>query len=730
MIREISQTSRNSFAFAASPALRRRIERPAIRALRGAFTALMMVLGGCLLLSSALPSVAYAQSTTCAEDGGQAYCTAPLFGPPQYQVYDPFFGNTNSPTELGIYLHLQDAVGGLYCPGTVNTQVPPWAWSLEHNFPSAIYWDTQVALSGQTGQCGAGPPNEVPFTDYYYPVEWISNLGCPVGWTTGGETTNYPYGSCIRPYCQRCQQKQCPQVVGAPIDPADGNETESAVDYAGIGHLQFVRTYNYAGTILGPGTSNGAAGMGWNHSYEYRLWFFAGGAVRILRPDGNDRLFLPVSGGYQEYGTGVDQLKPITGNPSGAVWEVIDENDNQLYFDPNGNLLSLTFRGGDTLTFTYSSVTTPTNVAPEIGLLLTASDAYGHQLQFTYNAQLQIATLTDPSGGVTTYTYTAVSGLPQGLLTSVAYPDSTTRQYIYNESAYTQGANIPYALTGVVDELGNRYETISYNSQGQAIGSVLAGGVDQFTVTPGSLTAGAGPATITDPLGMSRTYGYSLVNGVEKFTGSNVVCPNCTDAPASVAYDANGNFASRTDFDNNLTTSVYNLTRNLETSRVEASGTSIARTITTTWDPNWRQPDLVTEPNRTTGYTYNSLGGVLTKTITDTTVTPNTTRVWTYTYDGYGRILTAKGPRTDVNSTTTYAYYTCTTGSQCGQLQTVTDALGHVTTYNTYNTFGQPLTITDPNGTVTTLTYDKRQRLLSRGGGWIRAESSAFLWIT
>jgi YD repeat-containing protein len=65
-----------------------------------------------------------------------------------------------------------------------------------------------------------------------------------------------------------------------------------------------------------------------------------------------------------------------------------------------------------------------------------------------------------------------------------------------------------------------------------------------------------------------------------------------------------------------------------------------------------------------------------------------------------------------------------------GQLQTVTDALGHVTTYNTYNTFGQPLTITDPNGTVTTLTYDKRQRLLSRGGGWIRAESSAFLWIT
>ena len=49
--------------------------------------------------------------------------------------------------------------------------------------------------------------------------------------------------------------------------------------------------------------------------------------------------------------------------------------------------------------------------------------------------------------------------------------------------------------------------------------------------------------------------------------------------------------------------------------------------------------------------------------MTDTTVTPNIVRTWTYTYDSYGRMLTAKGPRTDINSTYTYAYYTCTTGS-------------------------------------------------------------------
>jgi YD repeat-containing protein len=109
------------------------------------------------------------------------------------------------------------------------------------------------------------------------------------------------------------------------------------------------------------------------------------------------------------------------------------------------------------------------------------------------------------------------------------------------------------------------------------------------------------------------------------------------------------------------------------------------------------------------------MGNVLTKTITDPAT--SVSRTWTYTYDSYGRRLTAKGPRTDVSSTTTYAYYTCTTGYQCGQLYTVTDPVGNITTYNTYNAHGQPLTITDPNGVVTTLTYDARKRLTSRQVG-------------
>ncbi len=66
---------------------------------------------------------------------------------------------------------------------------------------------------------------------------------------------------------------------------------------------------------------------------------------------------------------------------------------------------------------------------------------------------------------------------------------------------------------------------------------------------------------------------------------------------------------------------------------------------------------------------------MLSRTVTDTTVTPNVSRTWTYTYNANGRVLTEDGPRTDVNDITTYTYYACTTGAECGQVSTVTNAL-------------------------------------------------------
>jgi YD repeat-containing protein len=48
-----------------------------------------------------------------------------------------------------------------------------------------------------------------------------------------------------------------------------------------------------------------------------------------------------------------------------------------------------------------------------------------------------------------------------------------------------------------------------------------------------------------------------------------------------------------------------------------------------------------------------------------------------------------------------------------GYLQTITDAIGNVTTVTSWDWRGAPLSFTDPNGVATNLTYDIHGRLLT-----------------
>lgn len=74
-------------------------------------------------------------------------------------------------------------------------------------------------------------------------------------------------------------------------------------------------------------------------------------------------------------------------------------------------------------------------------------------------------------------------------------------------------------------------------------------------------------------------------------------------------------------------------------------------------------------------------------------------RASTVTYNTKGLIDTVDGPRTDVSDVAHYAY------DAQGRLYTVTNALGQVTKYETYDVYGNPGKVTDANGIVTLLTY-------------------------
>jgi len=242
-------------------------------------------------------------------------------------------------------------------------------------------------------------------------------------------------------------------------------------------------------------------------------------------------------------------------------------------------------------------------------------------------------------------------------------------------------------------------------------------------------------STVTDPLGTLRTTNVSTIIGVQKPFNVSQPCstPGCGNALKSTAttYDANGNVASLTDFKSNLTCYAYDLSRNLETTRIEGLTTATtcatalaamslaapARKITTTWHATYRLPLTITEPaagggTKTTTNNFDTAGNLLSLTV----ATPAGTRVWSWTYDAFGRVLTATDPHSHVTTNTYYAN-TSGPGLNRGLLASVANALNQTTTIDSYNAHGQPLQMTDANGLVTTMTYDARQRLHTRNVG-------------
>jgi RHS repeat-associated protein len=224
-------------------------------------------------------------------------------------------------------------------------------------------------------------------------------------------------------------------------------------------------------------------------------------------------------------------------------------------------------------------------------------------------------------------------------------------------------------------------------------------------------------------------------------------CPTCTTATSTMTYDANGNLATRIDYLGNRTNSTYDLTRNLETQRTEGltaggASTTATRTTSTQWHALYRFPVGVAEPLRLTTYTYDTAGNRLTKTIQATTdsngslgfaaTQQGTPRTWTYTYTSFGRVHTIDGPRTDVSDVTTYAYFS--DSDSCvgcrGQVQTVSNALNQITTYDNYDHDGRVTQLTDPNGVVSTLTYTARGWLNTRtvNAGQASAETTTYFY--
>jgi RHS repeat-associated protein len=442
-------------------------------------------------------------------------------------------------------------------------------------------------------------------------------------------------------------KNSCPNDSGLPVDPGkpvnvtNGNMYLQQTDYRlpGIGDgLEITRTYNSKNQTAG------LFGYGWSSILDESVVPYGTKLLRLNLPDGR-----------AVYLTRSSTSDPYLAAPMSFYGQVVKNVDNTYtltfkdgrvhQFNANGRLTSFADRNGNTITLTLNGSGNPTTI----------TDASGRTITLTYDSFTKIATISDSTGTIATYVHAFWNRL-----TSVTYADGS--KYVFTD--VFSGNNV--YLTTVKDALNNVLESHTYDSQGRALTSEIAGnGTERYTFNYVSATE----TDVTDALNHVTKYFFDKSKGRNVVTSVEGSCGCGNSQVTQWTYDNSLNVTSKIDALNHTTTYTYDTNGNRLT-ETDATGT-----IT---------------------YTYDSLGNVL-------TVTDQMSGVWTNTYDSHGNLLTAKDP---LNNTTTLTY------NAQGQILTVTDPRNNATTF-LYDANGNVTRRTNALNNQINTTYDTRGRVTS-----------------
>lgn len=607
--------------------------------------------------------------------------------------------------------------------------------------------------------CG-GTSNTVPITSHG--VEWFNSTGAsivsngvPPSCTVGG-----PDGLCVYrrrsvdcPLGYQWSGDQCAR-IGAdpgknccvdtsgpnpsnPVHTALGTKLQQETDIDLGKGLRLTRYYSSF-----PSWSTTTFGFNWRHNFERSLAVSSGSGgfstIWAQRANGDLYAFNLSSAGVITHDPDLKLTLAQILDGGGATigWTIRDENDELETYTVDGVLSSILVDRYNLLTMTYNTNQQLTSVA----------NSNGRHLDFAYNTDGRITTITASDGTVVTYAYNT-----DGNLISAVYPDSTPsdpndnpkRLYLYENST----SPFLHALTGITDEKSQRYATWAYESYHsndwnadvpRATLSVHGTSTDlidrvQFSFINDSTTQ------VTEPLGHSITYTFNTIYGVKKLASMSGPCVSCGGTTAAKTYDSNGFDDVVTDFLGTTTDYNYN-TRGLPTQEIDSTNKAATkRTIQTDWDATFRVPserrtlDASGTLISKTDWTYNTRGQALTQTLIDPVTSATRTTTSTYceqadltagTCPIIGLLKSIDGPRTDISDLNTYTYYqtddaTCVSApTTCphrkGDLWKVTNAASQVTQFLKYDGAGRALSMQDPNGVVTDLTYNPRGWLTQR----------------
>lgn len=559
-----------------------------------------------------------------------------------------------------------------------------------------------------------------------------------------------------RSYCApKCAgaQNQC-SAIGNPIDISTGTKIQRETDYSTGGAFPLIVQRNYSS---GPSQGGGQFGPNWSGFGEAKIrtvknsgtWY-----VTVIRPNGERWRYQwnPVlDGTTTSTQQGMTAQLTALNFQGGQIYQLLfkdgsfeiyqlnlaqfeanNEYDSKLWWEENP--------AGLQKTYSYDQGS---------GLLESVSDDFGRSLSFTYvsDGSGRIASITVPGDKEFRYQYDSTNGN----LTRVYFPDETSdpddnpfKEYLYENSDFI------HALTGIIDENGNRYATFGYNSDGHAVLTEHAGGAERIEVleySGGSITTGglSNPSfqSVSDRIVRTANaagkiteyrYTYSDINNgfnsrLAEVKGEATL--NCIASNTTVSYDANGFKDKEKDGRGYITDYTYN-TSGQEESRTEAlqdvGGTPTPTEATRAIETDWYSSGLIQEirePGKTTQYTYYSNNLINTKTEIDTTShtlpysTAGTSRTWTYSYTYHDpsaqRLIstqTEDGPRSDVPDINVRSFNS--QGFLTQAVRRVSNDLSLSTQITQHTPEGLPLRLVDENNIVTTLTYTPRNWLETR----------------
>ncbi|MCO7225902.1 RHS repeat-associated core domain-containing protein [Pleionea sp. CnH1-48] len=440
--------------------------------------------------------------------------------------------------------------------------------------------------------------------------------------------------------------------------------------------------------------------------------------------------------------------------PSGERKTFTKNHDTGKYDAAIGDLEALTkiseqhyqLRFQDGTTYHYAI---PSGTQSQQPLLTKITDTHGFSLTLGYNASIQLVSLTDAQQRVTTFEYNGSGKIKKvtdpfqrsalfgysndGDLTSITDMGGYTSTLEYDSNKYVTSIDFP--------DLG-KYQFIHEPSDGDSSGGTV------YYPAPGKPMWAAYRLTIIDPELKKTEYHYDgnnkwwmvkpehYIEYVDANT-NNEKNPNrvlfdvskLSDSQSEVSarrYPDSSNSGRRFDNKGRVIANWqaagvrrdYEYNANNQVAVIQRNENEDTKINITYADGFLNLPATITYPVNEHGYQrvveYAYDANFFIDTITEKSIKGSNveSRVTDFTVNNKGQIISVDGPRDDVQDITHITYYDCSQGAAyCGQIETVTNALGHVTRFSNYTLDGKAQLIEEPNGLTTRLTFDNLGRI-------------------